>query len=73
MAGGCWSCVQRELYAAGRQSDHAPDVHAHTRVILFSISAAPGFQREFSLKELSIQHSFATHERVPLRSVAGQD
>ncbi|BEJ16429.1 hypothetical protein CspHIS471_0510340 [Cutaneotrichosporon sp. HIS471] len=34
-------------------------------VIYLSISRIPGHRREFSLRELSLQHSFAEHELVP--------
>ncbi|RXK41754.1 hypothetical protein M231_00989 [Tremella mesenterica] len=33
--------------------------------ILFILEHAPGHKREFSLNDISIQHTFAEHERVP--------
>lgn len=38
-------------------------------MLLLAISRAPGYKREFSLKDISIQHTFAEHERVPLKYV----
>jgi diacylglycerol diphosphate phosphatase/phosphatidate phosphatase len=29
------------------------------------MNRSPGHKREFSLRDISIQHSFAEHERVP--------
>ncbi|KAL7422689.1 hypothetical protein Q5752_001980 [Cryptotrichosporon argae] len=33
--------------------------------VLFVLNRTPGHKREFSLTDISIQHTFATHERVP--------
>jgi hypothetical protein len=36
-----------------------------SRGVLALLNRSPGHKREFSLTDISIQHSYAEHERVP--------
>lgn len=57
---GYWSLPCGELRRV-----EALDVELIDRGLLAVLNRSPGHKREFSLNDISIQHTFAVHERVP--------